>query len=99
MRRRIPNRSKFERFLRHYGVARMAAQLQIDESACYHWLRGVTRPKPEFAATIHPFRKHLFVGGDIRKSHPYSISYLRAMGRKGFWATLAASGRTWPSKS
>jgi hypothetical protein len=52
MSRRIPNRSKFERFLRNYGVARMAIQLQIDESACYHWLRGVTRPKPEFAATI-----------------------------------------------
>jgi hypothetical protein len=51
MSRHIPKRSKFERFLRRYGVARMAA-LQIDESACYHWLRGVTRPKPEFAATI-----------------------------------------------
>jgi len=52
MRRRIPNRSKFEQFLRRYGVARMAAQLQIDESAIYHWLRGVTRPKPEFAVII-----------------------------------------------
>jgi len=30
--------------------------------------------------------KHLFVGSDIRKTHPYRISYLRATGRKGFWA-------------
>ena len=32
-------------------------------------------------------QKHLFVGSDIRKSNPYRISYLRATGRKGFWAT------------
>jgi hypothetical protein len=31
--------------------------------------------------------KHLFLGRDFRKSHPYRISYLRAAGRKGFWAT------------
>jgi hypothetical protein len=31
--------------------------------------------------------KHLFVGSDICKSHPYRINYLRATGRKGFWAT------------
>jgi len=32
-------------------------------------------------------QKHLFVGSDIRKSHRCRISYLRAMWRKGFWAT------------
>jgi len=30
----------------------MAAQLHIDETAIYHWLRGVARPKPEFAVAI-----------------------------------------------
>ena len=38
----------------------------------------------------HRFQKHLFVGSNIRKSHPCRISYLRPTGRKGFWATTDA---------
>lgn len=53
-RQRFPKRwnSKFARFVERYGVARIATELHIDPTAIYHWIRAVTRPKPELAAII-----------------------------------------------
>lgn len=45
-------RSKFERFCRSYGVERLAAGLQIQSSAVYHWLRGSTAPRRTIAAIL-----------------------------------------------
>jgi hypothetical protein len=45
-------KSKFARFVRSYGVHELAAQLDIQPSAIYHWLRGATAPRPVHAETI-----------------------------------------------
>jgi hypothetical protein len=45
-------RSKFERFVRTYGVERLATGLDIRSSAIYHWLRGATAPRPTHASII-----------------------------------------------
>jgi hypothetical protein len=45
-------RSKFARFLRAYGVARLAKELDIRPSAIYHWIGGATVPRPAHAAII-----------------------------------------------
>jgi hypothetical protein len=45
-------KSKFERFVRSYGVVELALKLNIQESAIYHWLRGSTAPRPVHAGII-----------------------------------------------
>jgi hypothetical protein len=45
-------KSKFERFVRSYGVDELAVKLEIQPSAIYHWLRGSTAPKPVHAEII-----------------------------------------------
>lgn len=37
--------TKFARFVRWYGVARLARELEIDPSALYQWIRGATAPR------------------------------------------------------
>ena len=44
--------SKFERFVRSYGVDALALQLGIQPSSIYHWLRGSTHPRPDNAIEI-----------------------------------------------
>jgi hypothetical protein len=44
--------SKFARFVGTYGAKQLASELRIDPAAIYHWVRGVSRPKPEHAASI-----------------------------------------------
>jgi hypothetical protein len=50
-------RSEFERFVRTYGVERLAAKLEIHPSAIYHWLRGINAPRPNHAAIIRSLAK------------------------------------------
>jgi hypothetical protein len=38
--------SKFERFILSYGVILLAAELSVQPSAVYHWIRGATAPRP-----------------------------------------------------
>ena len=45
-------RSKFERFVRTYGVERLARGLDIRSAAIYQWLGCATVPKPAHAAII-----------------------------------------------
>lgn len=54
MSRKISKRwkSKFARFVSAYGVERLARGLDVHPSAIYHWVRGMSRPKPELAAII-----------------------------------------------
>jgi hypothetical protein len=54
MSRRESNRwnSKFARFVRKYGVARLATQIEIQPSAIYFWIRGVTSPRRGHAEII-----------------------------------------------
>lgn len=49
---RIVIDSKFERFVRSYGVELLAGRLQVQPSAVYHWLRGSTSPKRANARKI-----------------------------------------------
>lgn len=54
MSRREKNRwkSKFGRFVLAYGVARLAAKVEIDPSAVYHWVRGLNAPRRTHAMVI-----------------------------------------------
>lgn len=44
--------SKFARFVRTYGAERLAGALDVHSSAIYHWIRGVTTPRPDRVAII-----------------------------------------------
>jgi hypothetical protein len=54
MRRVVSGRweSKFARFVQTYGAERLAGALNVHSSAIYHWIRGVTAPRPDRAAII-----------------------------------------------
>ena len=45
-------RSKFARFVHSYGVASLAARLDIQHTAISHWIRGSTTPRPAHAEMI-----------------------------------------------
>jgi hypothetical protein len=53
--------SKFERFVRSYGVELLAARLTLHTSAIYHWLRGSTSPHPANAIMIQNLAKERHV--------------------------------------
>lgn len=44
--------SKFGRFVHSYGVSTLAAALDVDKTAVFHWIRGSTYPKPPHAAAM-----------------------------------------------
>lgn len=44
--------TKFNSFVRDYGVEELAARLGVNPSAIYHWLRGATSPHPANAIKI-----------------------------------------------
>jgi hypothetical protein len=56
-----PGSSKFERFVRSYGVELLAARLALRPSAIYHWLRGATSPHPGNAIMIQNLAKERHV--------------------------------------
>jgi hypothetical protein len=45
-------RSKFARFIRAYGVTRLARGLDVRTSTVYHWIRGATAPRRVHAAIL-----------------------------------------------
>lgn len=45
-------RSAFARFIVAYGLRRLAKELQIHNTAVYHWVRGSTTPHPTHAVII-----------------------------------------------
>ena len=49
--------SKFEGFVRSYGVELLASRLGVQRSAIYHWLRGSTSPHPANAIKIQRLAK------------------------------------------
>jgi transcriptional regulator with XRE-family HTH domain len=44
--------TKFGRFVRTYGAARLARKLEVDPAAIYQWVRGQTSPRAPKARTI-----------------------------------------------
>ncbi len=44
--------SRFGRFIQSYGVAHLATELEIQPGAIYQWIRGITAPRPAYAAAI-----------------------------------------------
>jgi hypothetical protein len=51
------NQTKFDRFVRGFGVERMARRLAVNPSAVYHWLRGASAPRPVTAIKIQTLAK------------------------------------------
>jgi hypothetical protein len=45
-------KSEFARFVKSYGVVKLAKQLRILPSAIYHWIQGDTAPRPVHAEII-----------------------------------------------
>jgi hypothetical protein len=45
-------KSKFARFIKSYGVESLAVQLDVQASAIYHWVRGVSAPRRTHAEII-----------------------------------------------
>jgi hypothetical protein len=49
---RLWSSSAFARFLKAYGVGRLATRLGIDSSAVYHWASGAAVPHPRNAMMV-----------------------------------------------
>jgi DNA-binding phage protein len=49
-----PNRwrSRFGKFIRTYGTAKLARELAINTSTIYHWMGGASSPRPTTAQQI-----------------------------------------------
>lgn len=45
-------KSKFARFVQSYGVALLAAELDVRPSAIYHWMASRRAPRPSHAEII-----------------------------------------------
>ncbi|MGH9747263.1 MAG: helix-turn-helix domain-containing protein [Candidatus Acidiferrales bacterium] len=57
MSRKPEEQTKFDRFIREFGVEELARRLAINPSAIYHWLRGSTSPHPANALKIQTLAK------------------------------------------
>jgi len=49
--------TKFDTFVREFGVEELARRLGVNPSAIYHWLRGSTSPHPANAIRIQTLAK------------------------------------------
>ena len=49
--------TKFDQFVREFGVEDLARRLAVNPSAIYHWLRGSTSPHPANALKIQHLAK------------------------------------------
>lgn len=54
MSRRESNRwnTQFGDFVLNYGVTHLATELEIQPGAIYQWVRGITTPRPAYAAAV-----------------------------------------------
>jgi hypothetical protein len=52
-----PKLSKFEQFIRGFGVDAIARRLDVNSSAVYHWLGGNASPHPTNAIKIQRIAK------------------------------------------
>lgn len=57
MSRKPEEQTKFDRFVRDFGVEALAQRLDVNPSAIYHWLRGATSPHPANALKIQKLAK------------------------------------------
>jgi transcriptional regulator with XRE-family HTH domain len=51
------DQTKFDQFVRGFGVEELARRLAVNPSAIYHWLRGSTSPHPANAIKIQRLAK------------------------------------------
>lgn len=58
MSRKPEEQTKFDSFVREYGVEALAVRLDVNPSAIYHWLRGSTSPHPANAIKIQTLARH-----------------------------------------
>lgn len=57
--------TRFGSFVRSYGVARLAQQLQLDTTAIRQWVRGHTSPRPPHARAIVVLSENTLTLDDI----------------------------------
>jgi transcriptional regulator with XRE-family HTH domain len=57
VRKADPGQTKFDHFVREFGVEDLARRLSVDPTAIYHWLRGSTSPHPANAIKIQRLAK------------------------------------------
>jgi len=53
----VTNPTKFDQFVRAFGVENLAQRLAVNPSAIYHWLAGSTSPHPANAIKIQKLAK------------------------------------------
>jgi transcriptional regulator with XRE-family HTH domain len=57
MSRKIEEQTKFERFVRDFGVENLAQRLNVESSAVYHWLSAANKIRPDNADKIKRLAK------------------------------------------
>jgi hypothetical protein len=64
--------SKFARFVKAYGVALLAAALDIRPSAIFHWIGGRTSPRPANAFAMQKLAKRCNVELSLEDIYQHS---------------------------
>lgn len=80
--------TRFGRFVRRYGVSRLASQLGVAPSAIYQWIRGHTVPRPSYARVIVAISRD--------PSKPPGVSRVRI---EDIYAQCDIAGRAFPVES
>jgi hypothetical protein len=74
---RIRNRwkSKFARFVLDFGTTALSEELEVHQSAIYHWIRGATTPRPWHAATLQRLASERGVGPTLDQIYQHSRQF------------------------
>jgi transposase-like protein len=73
--RKPEEQSKFDKFVRGFGVEELARHLDINPSAVYHWLRGKNVPDWKNAVKVQKLAKSRGVALSLDKlyQHYYEV--------------------------
>jgi DNA-binding XRE family transcriptional regulator len=85
--------TRFARRVRRYGVANLARELQVDQTAIYQWIRGSVAPRPEKAMLLvqllrsvgrltleDVYRHQFFVGANVGRRPPDGFQWTTRFG-------------------
>ena len=70
--RKPEDQTKFDKFIRGFGVEELARRLEVNSSAIYHWLRGATVPDPKNAVKVQKLAKQRGIALSLDEIYQHS---------------------------
>jgi DNA-binding transcriptional regulator YdaS (Cro superfamily) len=69
--RKTEEQSKFDKFIRGFGVTNLARRLGVHPTAIWHWIDGTTAPHPSTAIMIETLASEQGVSLTIREIYQH----------------------------